>query len=84
MSASSGRPLLVAEALDGDLHPLRVADRECRDESVLELVHVEIGRVDHEIGARLHRVEQIALVLDRLEDTPSVTSAYGCRRRVAS
>ena len=50
--------VLEAEALDGDLQP-RIAWRvEGADDPLLELVHVEVGRVDHEIGGTAQGVER--------------------------
>ena len=68
MSTSSGQAVLVAERHDRGLHAGR---RRVLGEQLgqpgLQLVDVEVGGVDHEVGLGLDRLEQRALALDGLE-----------------
>ncbi len=59
--------VLEAEALDGDLHLRRPDVGERRDDPLLELVDVEAGRVDHQIGGFPSRLQHRPFQLDRLE-----------------
>ena len=62
--------VLVAEALDGDLQSLVVADLvEGGDQLGAQLVNVEVGRVDHQIGGVPDRIENRAFELDRFDQT---------------
>src|SRR3546814_5522437 len=47
------------------------------DDAVVELVHVEVGGVDDDVGLGLHRLEEAALALDRVGETLAL------RQRVA-
>jgi hypothetical protein len=60
--------VLEAEALDGDLQPRRAGVVERRHEALLELVHVELGRVDDEVGRIAGPLQQVAFQLDRLDE----------------
>ena len=58
--------MLVAERGNRGLHPTgrRIGGEEIQHPAA-QLVHVEIGGVDHYMRLRLHRLEEIAFLLDR-------------------
>ena len=73
------QPVLVAEALDRDLELRRALVLEHGDEPLLQLVDVELGGVDHQVGVLLDRVQRRPLVLDRLQQPAGlVGSADAC------
>ena len=60
--------VLEAEALDRDLELGAARTIEGGDEALLQLVDVELGAVDHQVGGVTDRGEQSALELDRLHE----------------
>src|SRR3546814_11867008 len=73
-----GQAVLVAEGHDATLHAdVGVVLAEEADDAVVELVHVEVGGVDDDVGLGLHRLEEAALALDRVGETLAL------RQRVA-
>ncbi len=62
-----GKTVFVAERLDRDLQSFVDLVVERSKNFRLQLMHVEIRRIDDEIAIALHRLEKVALHLDRFE-----------------
>ena len=77
--------MLVAEALDRDLQRARSPSLlERRDQPGLQLVDVEVGRVDDQIGRASEPARARRARARSPRASPSASSASGCLRRVAS